>query len=545
MAENRIAGLFRVLFDKLTDATRSILNELDNTGGSVLHAAASSGCDEILKLLLTGPNSHIVRDTIDLQKATDKNTTMHLAARNGHLACIECLMETGRANPSILNLQGSNAFHLALQQTFNVEKLAAVFLIQTIQDCKDSTFNTNDEVTGQMSLHTTIIKGFIGLSLDLVQDKIVQVNTATREGAWSPLHLAVMNGSLKLVNALLAAGAITDMVDADGQTPLLLACLGGRLEIIRVLLENRANPAHQNKQAHSALHYLSAFCRDRKLLEDIVDAGADVNAKSLKLNTPLHFAAMNGNEVATQVLLANGASPSVINEDKRSVVYLAKKWRHRGVEDLVKPPEAEGADSVAPATRGNQRPVTPGAASHHRQLAGSRTKPMSSHIAASRISGLDTDDSDTDSLFAFEEDEPILAPSHPWPTGSPSTSQSFSQLRERFMDRSSTTRTPLGPVVVAQDRRPAWSPPSSPVGVSATKSLGALQLTRTTNRFLPGPVHVPWEMTVPVSSLATAQRKLKPCIRANVGLLRDHLAHTQELHWPEQAARPPVRALLS
>lgn len=371
-----------------------------------------------------------------------------------------------------------------------------------------------------------------------------------------------MIDSLKLVTAVVSAGAIVDMVDADGQTPLLLACLGGRLEIIRLLLDSRANPAHQNKQAHSALHYLAAFCREQQLLEDLVGAGADVNAKSLKLNTPLHFAAINGNEVATQVLLAHGASPSVINEDKRSVVYLAKKWRHRRVEDLVKLPEqASDNDTVAgtpgaattATARGNQRPVTP--AGFHRHAPGGRNTGMPSRPKGVRLLGLDDDGSDSDSLFAFEDDEPILPPSNPWPitdgggvSGSPATCQSFAELRERFMDRSAGTRSPLRPVVTTQDRRYLGSPPSSPPRARrASNGEEQLQLIRTTTRFLPGPVRVPWEMTVPVatpgSGSTTVQRKLKPSVRANLGLLRDHLAHTQALHWPEQANRPPVRGI--
>ncbi|GLE01960.1 hypothetical protein PINS_up010798 [Pythium insidiosum] len=74
-------------------------------------------------------------------------------------------------------------------------------------------------------------------------------------------------------------------------------------------------------------------------------------------------------------------------------------------------------------------------------------------------------------------------------------------------------------------------------------------LTRHTHRFLAQPVHIPWEMTVPVplardglgerlaasTSDSDLQRKLKPSVRAHLGLLRDHLAHAQHLAWPRYA----------
>ncbi|KAF1327914.1 Ras family gtpase, partial [Globisporangium splendens] len=78
-----------------------------------------------------------------------------------------------------------------------------------------------------------------------------------------------------------------------------------------------------------------------------------------------------------------------------------------------------------------------------------------------------------------------------------------------------------------------------------------MHMTRFTRKFIASPVQIPWEMTVPVpAAMAThaldaqspavgaaplLQRKLKPCIRTNIGLFRDHLAHAQQLNWPQHA----------
>ncbi|KAF1795133.1 Ankyrin repeat-containing domain [Phytophthora cactorum] len=312
-------NLFNFLATLLTKETEGILLSLDSSGHSLLHLAAANGSDGILTELLTSS----IRD--DLKALVD--------LRYGHIACVELLLKLAGAKADLRDRGGSNALHLALQQTFDIEKLITVFLLHTPVDQLDATFSSVEEENGQSCLHTAIIKNFRQVAMVLIRSGKVQVNAATRDGSWTPLHLAVITEEMDVIKELLAAGAMLDAVDADGQTPLLQACLGGQLQIVRLLLNAGANPAHQNKQAHSPLHYLSAFCRDRQLLRDIIANGADVNAKSMKLNTPMHFAAMNGNE--------HGASASVINEDKRSVVYLAKKWRHRSVEDLVRPPEEE------------------------------------------------------------------------------------------------------------------------------------------------------------------------------------------------------------
>lgn len=544
LAEHKLAKLFHTTVLRLTETSRSILLQVDNSGNSLLHIAAANGSGSILEQLLSEPYQMSMQTLIDLKRTVDRNTALHLAALHGHQASVEMLIVAGHADTAAVNAQGSNPLHLALQQTFDVDKLINVFMTHTESSKRDDTFNTLDESTGQNSLHTTVLKGFLDLTLLLIREQFAQLNTTTRDGCWSPLHLAVMTGALPIVKALLEAGAIVDMGDADGQTPLLLACLGGRLEIVRLLIDHRANPAHQNKQAHSALHYLAAFCRDRQLLEDIIAAGADVNAKSLKLNTPMHFAAMNGNEVATQVLLANGASPSVINEDKRSVVFLAKKWRHRGVEDLVKPPEQPQDGAATPQPAGGRPPVTPKVFPPTRHPHFPRSAIGSARPKWTGVSGMDNDDPDAGSFFDLEDDdEQILSPSHPWPAGggnngTPSFAncQKFADLGSRFMDRHNTPRSPLKPVVVSQERRfQRQSLGANRAGVENSAVPGQLKLTRTTSRFLPGPVEIPWEMTVPVSLASeTPQRTLKPCIRVHMGLLRDHLTHTRVQHWPDR-----------
>eukprot|EP00644_Phytophthora_capsici_P008386 jgi/Phyca11/114670/e_gw1.26.136.1 len=395
---------------------------------------------------------------------------------------------------------------------------------------KYATFSKPDEVSGQSCLHTAIIKNFRQVAISLIHSGQVQVNAATRDGGWTPLHLAVITEEVEVIKELLSTGAMLDAVDADGQTPLLQACLGGQLQLVRLLLNAGANPSHQNKQAHSPLHYLSAFCRDRQLLRDIIANGADVNAKSMKLNTPMHFAAMNGNEVATQVLLEHGASASVINEDKRSVVYLAKKWRHRSVEDLVRPPEEEDDRVNIHSSSSHHKPKSSHAmATRQAQLRsmGHHTRPTSHSRPRSTIGTTRSEHSDSESLYDFEDDELILPPSTPWPVSmekprlsgsnndrskSPITGScsSFSELRDRFMGE----RSPLKPVLLTQDRQKAFMDMNMACRAKSDKYLPPV-MTKFTRHLVVEPVRIPWEMTVPVSSTSSAdalsnQRKLNP-----------------------------------
>ncbi|ETL93748.1 hypothetical protein F441_08479 [Phytophthora nicotianae CJ01A1] len=565
MAEFRLTELFKYLVTLLTKETEGILLSLDSNGHSLLHLAATNGSDGILIELLTSSIRDDLKKLVDLVTPDEKRTALHLAALRGHITCVEILLKLAGAKAGLRDRGGSNALHLSLRQTFDIEKLVTVFLLHTPADQLDATFSSVDEENGQSCLHTAIIKNFRQVTMALIRSGKVQVNAATKDGGWTALHLAVITEEIEVIKELLAAGAMIDAVDADGQTPLLQACLGGQLNIVRLLLNAGANPAHQNKQAHSPLHYLSAFCRDRQLLRDIITNGADVNAKSMKLNTPMHFAAMNGNEVATQVLLEHGASASVINEDKRSVVYLAKKWRHRSVEDLVRPPEEDdGHGDVHSSSGQRNKPKSP--ASRQAQLRSmqqharstARSRPRTGVVMTTR-----SEESDSESLYDFEDDELILLPSTPWPVTMESSSKSsnnnevtnnsksttgscrtFSELRNRFMGE----RSPLKPVVLAQDRQKVLMDEivATRVKREAPSFNVNTSMTRFSRHLVVEPVRIPWEMTVPVSTTSSAdalsnQRKLKPSIRTNIGLLRDHLAHAPQLHWPRQTGHSVFR----
>ena len=72
-------------------------------------------------------------------------------------------------------------------------------------------------------------------------------------------------------------------------------------------------------------------------------------------------------------------------------------------------------------------------------------------------------------------------------------------------------------------------------------SVSTMKMMHFTRGLLVEPVSIPWEMTVPVPVPNELQRTLKPSIRTNIGLFRDHLAHAQQMYWPRQANRRPIR----
>ncbi len=55
---------------------------------------------------------------------------------------------------------------------------------------------------------------------------------------FSPLHIAAAKNFTAIAGLLLARGAVVDLLDKDGRSPLLLAAGGGHVATVQLLLGN-------------------------------------------------------------------------------------------------------------------------------------------------------------------------------------------------------------------------------------------------------------------------------------------------------------------
>ena len=98
----------------------------------------------------------------------------------------------------------------------------------------------------------------------------------------------------------------------------------------------------------------------------LIFKGADVHAKNVQGETPLHRAAMNGNEGGALLLIENGADVNAKDDIGRTPLYEAAQWSDRtGIVELLL---SKGADVNAKDVLGGT-PLAIAKSSGNKQMA--------------------------------------------------------------------------------------------------------------------------------------------------------------------------------
>ena len=85
---------------------------------------------------------------------------------------------------------------------------------------------------------------------------LVLLTACSQPAVRDSLHAAVKRNDTAAVQQLLERGAEIDAMDADGLTPLMLACMNLQEENIRLLVQAGANPDAKNPRGTSARQML-------------------------------------------------------------------------------------------------------------------------------------------------------------------------------------------------------------------------------------------------------------------------------------------------
>ncbi len=128
------------------------------------------------------------------------------------------------------------------------------------------------------------------------------------------LTMALQNDASKAVAALLASRRVNvEARNAQDESPLMMAAIKGNVEAVKALI---ARDADVNKTGWTPLHYAASAGSPQHavIISLLLENHAYIDAASPNGTTPLMMAAHYGSTEAVQLLLDEGADPTLKNQ---------------------------------------------------------------------------------------------------------------------------------------------------------------------------------------------------------------------------------------
>jgi ankyrin repeat protein len=244
-------------------------------------------------------------------------TALHWAALKGHQAVVALLIAEG-ADLKALNNDGETALQVA-QRAGRTEVVALL--------------RPAGPFTASGGIFDAVKRGDVGAVKQLLAENPKLVGLADTGFGATPLHWAALKGHDAVVEVLLAAGADPGAGNGDGETPLQVAERAKRTGAVAIL--RRATPggggsgtAPQGGTIFDAARTGNVARVNELLAKD----PAAVNTKDARFGaTPLHWAALKGQDAVVDLLLASGADPRAVNKDGETPLQVAERARQTAV----------------------------------------------------------------------------------------------------------------------------------------------------------------------------------------------------------------------
>ncbi|CAB0039173.1 unnamed protein product [Trichogramma brassicae] len=268
------------------------VNARDKEGRTPLHAAIFNSNINMIEVLLrrgANPNSadksghtplHFVclreYDDVDLAKRffeigekfnkplevdaqnNEGWTPLHAAIFKGNANLVELLLRKN-ADPNSLNKNGETALHKICEA--NLDDLTVEMLFEICDEKKQS----------------------------------MQVDALDKMGK-TPLHVAIKNGKIKLVEILMRRGANPNLADKNGFTPLHIVCQSkyDDVDLLKMLFEaadkfNKPLQVDARDKSNCTPLHLALNCGHEQIAEWLLRKGADLNLANAEGSTPLHL----------------------------------------------------------------------------------------------------------------------------------------------------------------------------------------------------------------------------------------------------------------
>ncbi|CAG0905442.1 unnamed protein product, partial [Cyprideis torosa] len=254
---------------------------------------------EILRLLAhSGADISLADD--------DRWTPLHFAAGEGHTSSVACLLEMGAPVEAEEKKLKARPLHLAC--------------VSGHTPCVDLLLRAGADInartrTGWTPLHHCSGEGHRAVVL-LLLGRGAEVDCRDEAGR-TPLLWACIMGHVSVARDLAAHGADVNAKDRGGWTPLIWASGGGHVETVEFLVRE-AKADLEGKENISGLTALAHAAREghTHVMEILLAAGAEVDARGSDGGTPLQVACIKGSLEGAMLLIDHGADWTLADDSE-------------------------------------------------------------------------------------------------------------------------------------------------------------------------------------------------------------------------------------
>ncbi|KAK2714306.1 hypothetical protein QYM36_008760 [Artemia franciscana] len=282
-----------------------------------LELAVANGHLEVVKILLQN-------EKIDINaKGTDDLTVLHIASQENRLEIVRYLVSEG-SNINAKNKSGSKSIHIAAREGHK----------DTVQFFLRKGININDAgKANQTLLHYAAFTGHLEVIKYLIS-KGADVNAKDNNGV-SPMHIAANYGYKDVIIVLLENGAIYNLVDKLNRKPVEMSTNKDTIDLfastemlIKSVKRNSCSEVEncikagaiidaRNIAGGTSLHF-AAWKGYEGIVKILLQNKANPNVLGIDKYTPLHYSAKFSHLKIVKLLLSHGAVYNYVSDSGKT-----------------------------------------------------------------------------------------------------------------------------------------------------------------------------------------------------------------------------------